>query len=255
MLNILVGGVDTSQSQLAHAVRLLAAHPDQWERLRADPARPGAGRRRRGAALRADHPVHGADHDGRGRAPRRHLPRRTRRAGVGLARQPRRHRPDEFDITADRGGARVLTFGAGIHYCVGRQPGPRRDAGGTGGPRRAGSARRARRRAGVRHAVRDLRARVAAGSASSADAGAAQAGARHSASSPSGARVAAPRGHQLDQRRLGRARGPARRCRGSSAPPPPGWSARRRSASSSGAGVSGGGSRRASGSRLAIRTS
>ena len=27
--------------------------------------------------------------------------------------------PDEFDITAERGGARVLTFGAGIHYCVG----------------------------------------------------------------------------------------------------------------------------------------
>ena len=27
--------------------------------------------------------------------------------------------PDEFDITADRGRARVLTFGAGIHYCVG----------------------------------------------------------------------------------------------------------------------------------------
>ena len=27
--------------------------------------------------------------------------------------------PTTFDITADRGGARVLTFGAGIHYCVG----------------------------------------------------------------------------------------------------------------------------------------
>ena len=27
--------------------------------------------------------------------------------------------PDEFDITADRGRTRVLTFGAGIHYCVG----------------------------------------------------------------------------------------------------------------------------------------
>jgi cytochrome P450 len=26
---------------------------------------------------------------------------------------------DEFDITAQRGGARLLTFGAGIHYCVG----------------------------------------------------------------------------------------------------------------------------------------
>ena len=37
MLNILVGGVDTSQSQLAHAIRLLAAHPDQWELLRSDP--------------------------------------------------------------------------------------------------------------------------------------------------------------------------------------------------------------------------
>src|SRR5205823_3767253 len=37
VLNILVGGVDTSQSQLAHAVRLLAEHPDQWEFLRSDP--------------------------------------------------------------------------------------------------------------------------------------------------------------------------------------------------------------------------
>jgi cytochrome P450 len=26
---------------------------------------------------------------------------------------------DEFDISADRGGERLLTFGAGIHYCVG----------------------------------------------------------------------------------------------------------------------------------------
>jgi cytochrome P450 len=26
---------------------------------------------------------------------------------------------DAFDITADRGGARVLTFGAGQHYCAG----------------------------------------------------------------------------------------------------------------------------------------
>src|ERR671916_1376125 len=33
VLNVLVGGVDTTQSQLAHAVRLFAAHPDQWELL------------------------------------------------------------------------------------------------------------------------------------------------------------------------------------------------------------------------------
>ena len=37
MLNILVGGVDTSQSQLAHALRLLAERPEQWAALRADP--------------------------------------------------------------------------------------------------------------------------------------------------------------------------------------------------------------------------
>ena len=27
--------------------------------------------------------------------------------------------PDSFDITADRGRARALTFGAGVHYCLG----------------------------------------------------------------------------------------------------------------------------------------
>ena len=38
VLNILVGGVDTSQSQLAHALRLLSERPDQWASLRSDPA-------------------------------------------------------------------------------------------------------------------------------------------------------------------------------------------------------------------------
>ena len=33
VLNVLVGGVDTTQSQLAHALRLFAAHPEQWELL------------------------------------------------------------------------------------------------------------------------------------------------------------------------------------------------------------------------------
>ena len=27
--------------------------------------------------------------------------------------------PDTFDISADRGRARALTFGAGVHYCLG----------------------------------------------------------------------------------------------------------------------------------------
>src|SRR3954471_2890281 len=33
VLNVLVGGVDTSQSQLAHGIRLFAEHPDQWALL------------------------------------------------------------------------------------------------------------------------------------------------------------------------------------------------------------------------------
>ena len=41
------------------------------------------------------------------------------RARVRLHRQPRRDAPDEFDIAADRDGAKPLTFGAGIHYCLG----------------------------------------------------------------------------------------------------------------------------------------
>ncbi|MDQ6811273.1 MAG: cytochrome P450, partial [Actinomycetota bacterium] len=36
VFNVLVGGVDTSQSQLAHAIRLLAQHPRQWALLAAD---------------------------------------------------------------------------------------------------------------------------------------------------------------------------------------------------------------------------
>ncbi len=119
VLNVLVGGVDTSQSQLAHAMRLLASRPEQWQLLRSDP---------RGLALAAvDETI-------------RFEPITPFTARITIAEVEHRgvtfppgtvvlvsawHAnregvdPDEFDITADRGGARVLTFGAGIHYCVG----------------------------------------------------------------------------------------------------------------------------------------
>jgi len=119
VLNVLVGGVDTSQSQLAHAVRLLAAHPDQWERLRADPE--GLALAAVDEALRyepitpftARITVDELEHRGV-----------TFPAGsiilVSAWHANRRGvESDVFDITADRSGARVLTFGAGIHYCVG----------------------------------------------------------------------------------------------------------------------------------------
>jgi cytochrome P450 len=120
VLNILVGGVDTSQSQLAHAVRLLAEHPDQWHRLRGDP---------RGLAL-------GAVEEALRCEPITPFTARilidevsyrdvTFPAGsIVLVSAWHAHRagaaePDEFDLTADRPRERLLTFGAGIHYCVG----------------------------------------------------------------------------------------------------------------------------------------
>jgi cytochrome P450 len=119
VLNILVGGVDTSQSQLAHAVRLLAEHPEQWQRLRQDP---------RGLALAAvDEAL-------------RYEPITPFTARITV--EPVEYRgvsfptgsvvlvsawhanrdgiePDSFDITAERPRQRALTFGAGAHYCVG----------------------------------------------------------------------------------------------------------------------------------------
>jgi cytochrome P450 len=119
VLNILVGGVDTSQSQLAHAVRLLAEHPGQWQAMRRDPrALAGAAVEE---ALRFE-PITPFT--------ARILVDEIEYRGVTFPagsivlvsawhahRDPERR--DEFDIAATRGRERLLTFGAGIHYCVG----------------------------------------------------------------------------------------------------------------------------------------
>jgi cytochrome P450 len=120
VLNVLVGGVDTTQSQLAHGMRLFATHPDQWELLaerpelaptaveellRYEPITPFTARllheevEYRGVTFPADTVVMVCSFAGN-------------RDGVdGDA--------EAFDITADRGAAKPLTFGAGIHYCLG----------------------------------------------------------------------------------------------------------------------------------------
>lgn len=119
VLNVLVGGVDTSQSQLAHAVRLLAEHPEQWQALRADPE--GLAQAAVDEALRYE-PITPftarmttADVEYRGvtfPANSVVLVSAWHANREGLAE-------DGFDITADRGRERLLTFGAGIHYCAG----------------------------------------------------------------------------------------------------------------------------------------
>jgi cytochrome P450 len=125
VFNVLVGGVDTSQSQLAHAIRLLAEHPDQWELLAREPALAD---RAVEEALRYE-PITPftariTTEDVTFRdvsfpegtmvmvcafTGNRDLDEAARGEGG----------PDAFDITVDRGRARPLTFGAGVHYCLG----------------------------------------------------------------------------------------------------------------------------------------
>jgi cytochrome P450 len=118
VLDVIAGGVDTTHAQLAHALRLFAEHPDQWSRLgdspelvgnaveevlRHEPVTPFGAR-----ILTAEVSYRGV----------------TFPAGsvilIGAVTGNRDGiDPGDFDITADRGNARLLTFGAGVHFCVG----------------------------------------------------------------------------------------------------------------------------------------
>jgi len=117
VMNVLAGGIDTTQSQLAHALRLFAEHPDQWallaqrpemtaqavsEVLRFEPITPFTARlcleqvEHRGVVFPAGTIV------------------------AICAERANREQPEgeHFDITVSRED-RLLTFGAGPHYCLG----------------------------------------------------------------------------------------------------------------------------------------
>lgn len=122
VLNVLVGAVDTTQSQLSHAVRLLASRPEQWQALRADPETLVP--RAVSEALRFEPVTAFTARQLTGEVLFRDV---TFPAGTLLVicsftgnRDPQAFdNPREFDITTERKQARPLTFGAGIHYCVG----------------------------------------------------------------------------------------------------------------------------------------
>ena len=119
ILNILVGGVDTSQSQLAHALRLLALHPEQWSALREDPA--GLALAAVNEALRYEPITPFSARITTDEIEHRGIVFPANTVVLISAWHANRDgvEPDAFDITADRAGLRTLTFGAGIHYCVG----------------------------------------------------------------------------------------------------------------------------------------
>jgi cytochrome P450 len=125
VFNVLVGGVDTSQSQLAHAVRLLAEHPDQWELLAQDPSlAQGAVEE----ALRYEPITPFTARILVEEVSYRDVTFPEGTVVMVCAFTGNRDLEDDeagpggaesFDITADRGRARPLTFGAGVHYCLG----------------------------------------------------------------------------------------------------------------------------------------
>jgi cytochrome P450 len=126
-LNVLIGGVDTTQAQLAQGIRLFAEHPEQWDLLgrspelvkqaveeviRYEPITPFTARilveevSFRDVTFPADTVILCSAFSGNRDS--------AESGGDGAAPDPER-----FDITAPRSGSRTLTFGAGIHYCLG----------------------------------------------------------------------------------------------------------------------------------------
>jgi 4-methoxybenzoate monooxygenase (O-demethylating) len=118
--SFLSAGLDTTVSALGNAVHLFATNPDQWDLLRADPslARPAFEE-----TIRFETPVQVLS---------RTATRDTEIEGIQIAkdervmiffgaanRDPRRWEdPDRFDIRRKASGH--LTFGLGIHGCVGK---------------------------------------------------------------------------------------------------------------------------------------
>ena len=136
---VIVGGTDTTRNQLGCAVALFAEHPDQWAAAR----RASRSWRQRAVeetmryfgAVRGTGPLRQRGHRVPGRAvPGRdvHRPVDGRRRTSTPTCSPD---PGSFDITREPAGQPQLTFGSGIHYCLGAALARGRAAGGAAAAR------------------------------------------------------------------------------------------------------------------------
>ena len=117
---VLMAGTDTTRNQLACAVALFCDHPDQWSLLAHKPelaARAVEESMRYLGAVRGTARIASEEIVYRGVT----FPSGTlvTTSLTGANRDPDAwERPDVFDITLER-GATQMTFGAGIHHCMG----------------------------------------------------------------------------------------------------------------------------------------
>ena len=115
--NLLAGGIDTTTGQLAHAIRLFAARPGQWALLAAEPSLvPRAVEE----ALRFEPVTPFTARICLEQVEHRDVVFPAGTIVAVCAERANRQGEDgeNFDITAPR-ESRLLTFGAGIHYCLG----------------------------------------------------------------------------------------------------------------------------------------
>ena len=115
--NLLAGGIDTTAAQLAHAIRLFAEHPDQWALLAED---PGLVPRAVDEVLRFEPVTPFTARICLEQVEYRDVIFPPGTIVAVCAERANRQGEDgeSFDIAASR-GTRLLTFGAGTHYCLG----------------------------------------------------------------------------------------------------------------------------------------
>lgn len=118
---VIVGGTDTTRNQLACSVALLASHPDQWKLLAEQPElapRAVEETMRYLGAIRGTARFASEDIEYRGVL----FPKGTFiAAATAAANRDSAVWADaqRFDITREPSGQPQLTFGGGIHYCLG----------------------------------------------------------------------------------------------------------------------------------------
>ena len=118
---VIVAGTDTTRNQLGNAVALFADHPDQWALLAEKPELAG---RAVEESMRYFGTVRGTMRFASTDIEYRDVlfPTGTF-VGIGLAEANRQENifanPEEFDITSPAPAQPQLTFGSGIHYCLG----------------------------------------------------------------------------------------------------------------------------------------